>query len=340
MSLAAFRRSPAGEDPFGWFRSACQCGACEQTFRADEILDIAEGAVALSAIAKVSREEGDYAPAESGGEEFLAEELAILAILLAMTAKPFQDFSDKAEAILENSPRPEDDLDRLIQDVTPDMEHLFDAREPEIKKLVFTVMDAGEAMVEEGTIRELISRKFVGEGIVRATGYYTNKFFNTVIVPDIQRQMQAVLDDPYTNLNRPDFSRIIEVLNKRLKSVPYWRVVANAAASRGFHYGYLKTMEVLQIPGYRLRAVIDLKTSDICRALNGKTFWVHDAVEVLERAYTGNDPEAVKQVSPWKTYKEIKDLSRDELRALGVLVPPFHGNCRTTIEPVMGTADV
>ena len=340
MSLAAFRRSPDGADPFGWFRSACQCGACETSFKAEDALVAAESALTLSAVARVQRDELDYAPSESGGEEFLSEELALFALLLAMTTKPYQSFADKAEDILENSIRPEDDLDRLIDNVTPEMSRLFDEHQPEVKKLVFQTMDTGEAMLAENAIQELISRKFVGDGIVKATGYYTNKFFNTVIVPDIQNQMRLALEDPYSNLNRPNFSRVIEVLNKRLKSVPYWRVVANAAASRGFHYGYLKTMEILQIPGYRLQAVLDLKTSDICRTLNGKTFWVNDAVDVLERAYTSDDPEAVKQASPWKPYKEIKELSRDELKALGVMVPPFHGSCRTSIVPVYGTADV
>jgi hypothetical protein len=185
----------------------------------------------------------------------------------------------------------------------------------------------------KGTILEgAPSSHLVMNGIVRAANYYTNRHFNEQVIPDIQNRVQALLDG--TNpTDVPDVTDIIEGLGKRLKSVPYWRVVANAAASRAYHYGALKAAQMTSVTQYRLVAVLDEKTSEICIDMHDKVFWVADAVQLLEQAADA-DPEEVKDIMPW--LRDVDGLDNDALRALGFIVPPFHGNCRTTVQFIYG----
>jgi hypothetical protein len=195
------------------------------------------------------------------------------------------------------------------------------------------VQHVGPATVAKGTIIEdSPSAKAVLDGIVDATGYYTNTYFNTQVVPAIQRDIQALLDD-HTGLHKPDLTPIRDALNKRLVSVPYWRLVANVAASRGFHYGLLKAGSMTGQTGYTWVAIIDEKTSQICISLNGRNFLVGDAVALLERAANAQ-PGDVKKILPWPTRaqtKAIPNMTNAQLRDAGFMVPPAHGHCRSTI---------
>jgi hypothetical protein len=43
------------------------------------------------------------------------------------------------------------------------------------------------------------------------------------------------------------------------------------------------------------------------------------------------DPEDVKTIAPWPKLEDIKGKSSKELVAQGVIVPPYHFFCRTTL---------
>jgi hypothetical protein len=180
--------------------------------------------------------------------------------------------------------------------------------------------------IAKGTVLEgSPSTQLVYQGIVASAKYYTNNHFNTVIMPEIQRRVDILFADP---LAQPDPTDLIAFLGRRLRSVPYWRVVANAAASRAYHYGAMKAGEILGVRAYALQAVLDERTSEICRELDGRVFWLADAVRLLERAAVAS-VEEIKQIMPWP--RSVTGLTTEQLRDTGCMVPPFHGNCRTTI---------
>jgi hypothetical protein len=194
---------------------------------------------------------------------------------------------------------------------------------------VFGRNQPGNRPVAAGTALEgSPSTQQVFDGIVRAAHYYTNRHFNHFIIPEIQRRVGLLLDgaDPTTV---PDLTDIERHLSRRLQSVPYWRMVANAAASRAYHYGMLKAGQLRQVRAYRIQAVLDMRTSAICREMHGKQFWLADAVKLMERVAAEEDPEMVKVHMPWLT--NITGLNASSLRDYGCLVPPFHPNCRSTI---------
>lgn len=111
---------------------------------------------------------------------------------------------------------------------------------------------------------------------------------------------------------------------------------ANLTTSRLINYGALESMLVENIGLYRIKAVMDARTSRICRTMNGRTFEVRDGIELLERALTVTSPAELKAVHPWMPSKneqlvELAALSAPGLKERGYLVPPFHPRCRSVV---------
>lgn len=213
-----------------------------------------------------------------------------------------------------------------------EMDGVFGLVETGVAALIATAVASGEALISESILRGVPSRQAVIDGMVASTKYYTNEFFNTQVVPALISEVRKVLDgvQPFV---KPDWRSIQKVLDARLKSVPYWRVVANASASRSFHYGYLKAAQFQGFTSYRFVAVIDERTSEICNSLDGMVWFLADAVNLVERTSKAENAEEVKELMPWVKFDDIKGLDNIALRDLGVMVPPLHGNCRSTILP-------
>jgi hypothetical protein len=209
---------------------------------------------------------------------------------------------------------------------------LFSVVEATVGASIVAAVAAGEGLISENILRGVPSRAQVIRGMIQSTKYYTNEFFNTQVVPAMVKEIDKVLLGTST-FGKPNFRSVQTIMEKRLRTVPYWRVVANAAASRSFHYGYLKAAQFQGMTAFRFEAVIDDVTSQICSNLDGTVWNIADAVNLVERTAKAEDPEEVKALQPWLTWNDIKDLDPTALRDLGVMVPPLHGNCRSTIVP-------
>jgi len=151
------------------------------------------------------------------------------------------------------------------------------------------------------------------------------------------------------------------------KSPFYWEVVAGAFISNGRSFAQMSSYAEAGIERYIIEAVLDERTTEICRFLHGKTFSVKDALGRFDRIEAMESPEDIKQVQPW--VREALDpdtgrkalfvdrgddripitevtrsafgtrddrgefrgsLSEREMMDLGISFPPYHGLCRTT----------
>ena len=147
----------------------------------------------------------------------------------------------------------------------------------------------------------------------------------------------------------------------------YWEVVASSFISQGRSYAQMSSYAEAGIQTYRIEAVLDERTTHICRYLHGKTFEVGDALRRFDRIEQLEDPEDVKRELPWVRESRDPDTGRTRLyvdggagrtdlaevtrsafgtrddrgdfRALasdsslnevGIGFPPYHGLCRST----------
>lgn len=267
---------------------------------------------------------------ESGGEDFLPYELLLAGLLGLAFKKVGEDTIPQMYAELDA--RGIRGLSKAIEEVTPEFSNVFAHADTEAKvtSAIEGSIFAGSAMAGDAKLAgELFRAKAILEDMVKATKYYTNNYFNRMVVPQLQSIVQEALLTG--QLDSTTYQVIREAMSTRLKSVPYWRVVANAAASRGYHYGAIRSGQALGKKGYQIVAVLDSRTSDICLHMNGKQFWVADAAIQVNRAAEA-EGEDIKSVAPWLPLEDIQDLTNEELRQRGFMTPPFHAMCRSTIK--------
>jgi SPP1 gp7 family putative phage head morphogenesis protein len=143
----------------------------------------------------------------------------------------------------------------------------------------------------------------------------------------------------------------------------YWETVAGAFTGRARSYGQLSSFAEAGITRYRIEAVLDEHTTPTCRFLHGREFTIASALASFREAE--ERPEDLKVIHPWVRERLDAETGRrqlyvrrgeervplaEELRSglgrrddvgefrglgdpavLGVIAPPFHGLCRSTL---------
>lgn len=149
----------------------------------------------------------------------------------------------------------------------------------------------------------------------------------------------------------------------------YWSMAAGVFIARARSWAAMHSYKEAGLTRYTIMAVLDEATTLQCRLMDGKTFTIESAIKSFDAVDASSDPEDVQYAQPWLhagkdadgefLYTKGRDGSRtqvarveqsavgqkdevgkfrqlrtdDELAHAGILVPPFHANCRTTIVP-------
>ena len=116
------------------------------------------------------------------------------------------------------------------------------------------------------------------------------------------------------------------------RSEGYWNVVANAAIVRARSMGAVVGMRKAAVSDWEFVAVVDNRTTQVCQDMDGTVFTVEHAEQHMERFVNAKSPEEAKAISPWVTDPaKLEGMGADALAAAGVMLPPLHGNCRSTM---------
>jgi len=110
----------------------------------------------------------------------------------------------------------------------------------------------------------------------------------------------------------------------------YWNLLATNAVTRARNFGFVGTAGEAGLVEAEVLAMMDGRTSEQCRILDGTIYRIPD-LTAQRTAMIGATPEEAVKIAAWRKPDEIRDLSASELVALGVAIPPYHGNCRTIL---------
>lgn len=113
-------------------------------------------------------------------------------------------------------------------------------------------------------------------------------------------------------------------------------ISANLTTSRLVTYGFLFEAKLKGIAQYQLEAVLDDRTSEVCKRLHGRVFQVEQAFSYTDQVLRTTEPDALKAIAPFlrsnkSALAELENMTDEELQARGVMVPPFHPGCRTML---------
>jgi SPP1 gp7 family putative phage head morphogenesis protein len=131
------------------------------------------------------------------------------------------------------------------------------------------------------------------------------------------------------------------------KSTSYWRLLSNDVMTKSREFGRVEGFVKAGVEELEVDAVLDSRTSAICRAMDGTTFQVSDAVQQRDRLVAAEEPQAVKEMAPWPTEttedgetvatyegEQLSNMGPGDLAAAGIILPPYHGNCRSRVQGV------
>ena len=171
-------------------------------------------------------------------------------------------------------------------------------------------------------------------------------------------------------LGREDISEALAT-NLRAQQVSrsrnYWNLVSTDFANKARTTTQLGAFAEAGIERWMFEAILDQATSDICRLLHGRVFSVKKALTSSMHALSLKDPEDIKNVHPWVQTGTNKDgdqilyfqrgdtrrtvagvdatgvgrndavgtysgaMTNKQLENAGVVVPPRHEHCRSTL---------
>ena len=165
---------------------------------------------------------------------------------------------------------------------------------------------------------------------------------------ELERTREAVEAEspPEDLILKADGSRVMIDHRTRIKvqaaGRTFFALGPSMQLSRMTSLGSLLEAASRGITKYRVQAVLDERTSDICRALNGREFEVEQGLATMISLLAG-DPDSAKELSPWPdaaTTKLVPGMSSGDLALGGLGLPPYHPYCRTTVLVVSQTVDL
>lgn len=188
---------------------------------------------------------------------------------------------------------------------------------------------SGEAVSPKSTIYEEVAARFM-TSLQHTTSValqdsllaYVSKFQND---PDLVLNTKKE-DSPKDRFVK-DFVSFADDSDSQL------RLISSLHTSRLSTFGFVSESEYQGITQYKLSAVIDGRTSDFCRMINGHTFEVQDAKTLVLTVLSASAEDA-KTLQPWPSQTKdalarYSEMSTADLVNARLHIPPFHPVCRT-----------
>jgi SPP1 gp7 family putative phage head morphogenesis protein len=157
--------------------------------------------------------------------------------------------------------------------------------------------------------------------------YWIGKHYDSQVVDRLKKAGYQVIED---GLARDEAGKVLKELftDQFKKSNSYWEGLSNHIVTQSREFGAIEAYVKAEVTQYRIDAVLDDRTSDICRYLDGTIYEVSKAVEMRDRVMSAATPEASIKIKKWIPYDAKKDDPPDK-DLPDFAFPPYHFNCRS-----------
>ncbi|MFQ5628628.1 MAG: hypothetical protein ACE5I1_07695 [bacterium] len=174
---------------------------------------------------------------------------------------------------------------------------------------------------------QLIDNKAI-TAIQRHNIFWVGSFWDNQLGGQVAQLGTQVLEQ---GLNRDDAGKLFEKTfadRFNIFGQRYWGGFANHAVTRARELGAVEGYVRAQVEEIVFVAVMDRRTSSICRSMNGRIIKVSEAVELRNKLIDAENPEDVKQIAPWLKPEAVDGKKSGRLHN-GLSLPPLHFRCRS-----------
>ncbi|MEP0004573.1 MAG: ADP-ribosyltransferase domain-containing protein [Balneola sp.] len=158
--------------------------------------------------------------------------------------------------------------------------------------------------------------------------YWVKHFFDNQLQEKVTEFGTKIIKE---GLNRADAGKLFE--NEFAKkyeaySWRYWQGFANHAVTRSREFGNTERYVRAGIEYLQVKAIVDRRTTEICRHMHNRVIQVSKAVELRDQLIAAETPEEVKEIAPWMKPDKMAAKPSKGLPT-GMSLPPYHFNCRS-----------
>jgi|GEM_PF-229077 len=159
------------------------------------------------------------------------------------------------------------------------------------------------------------------------TVYWIGEYYDKNIRDQIREGAKSVIDE---GLSRDEAgNRFQEIFGATFnRSSAYWEGLSNHVVTRSREFGAVEGYQKAGVTYLKIDAVLDDRTSEICRQMHGRIIPVKKAVNLRDKLIKAKNPEEVKSIAPWLDADSVRDKLTSNLPE-GMSLPPYHFNCRT-----------
>jgi len=164
-------------------------------------------------------------------------------------------------------------------------------------------------------------------------GWYIRDKFSKDTSDIINRELGDLLERGGT---KREFAQTLETAleDHVTDSKTYWELLADHTLTKIQNMGHVSGYETAGVQYVKIVAVLDSKTTPVCRAMNNKVFKVADFRKQYDKIISAaekHDLKAYKAAQPMISGKAMSgEISDEDIKRLGIKLPPYHFRCRTT----------
>lgn len=155
---------------------------------------------------------------------------------------------------------------------------------------------------------------------------------------EINRQLERLNEEQQTVTKAPAVKNFDAYFGPSIATAGYQQIDIGSSLhlSRLGSYGFFVESDLRGVVNYRISAFRDVRTSEVCRALDGRILPVNEGYNKIKGVINLDDPMKIASLSPWPksdraSVANLKRMTTEELIAAGYMFPPFHPRCRTIL---------
>lgn len=166
------------------------------------------------------------------------------------------------------------------------------------------------------------------EMLQRHNIFWVREFFDRQLGEQVEELGRQVIEQ---GLTREQAGQLyIDAFKGRFQSYSwrYWQGYSNHVVTRSREMGRIEGYVRAGVEFYEVRAVLDYRTTDICREMHGRIIPVKNGVALRDKLIAAESPEEVKEIAPWMKPEQVRGKKSSRLN-IGLALPPYHFNCRS-----------
>jgi len=183
------------------------------------------------------------------------------------------------------------------------------------------------------------------EGLARKPALWIGDYYSG---PKIEQARGIIAKAMEAGLGRDQTAALLkEGLGAAFEDYRYWDVVSSTVSTKARGWSVLTSMQEAGYETYKILPMGDERVCETCIAMSVHEFKVAKAVSIMESTFDLQDPDAVKEKTPWLQWDPSRnngngeayymkggranylgDRSGESLQNSGLGIVPLHGRCR------------